>query len=43
MGAKTAVYNNPQGTISIADGVKGVALVRVVLEDGSTITQKVVK
>jgi hypothetical protein len=43
LGAKTAVYNNPQGTISIADGVKGVTLVRVALKDGSTITQKVVK
>lgn len=43
LGGKTVVYNNPQGTISIADGVKGVALVRVALKDGSTITKKVVK
>jgi hypothetical protein len=43
LGGKTAEYIQPSGVVSIADGVKGVALIRVQLEDGTVITRKAVK
>lgn len=43
LGGKTAEYAHPQGVVSITDGVKGITLVRVQLENGSVITEKVVK
>jgi hypothetical protein len=42
VGGLTAVYNNPANQISIA-GAKGVALLRITLNDGTVISQKVLK
>ncbi len=43
IGALDAVYNNPGTTLTIADGSKGIVIVRVTLGDGTVVSQKAVK
>lgn len=40
LGGLTATYNNPSNKISIADGTKGIAIVRATLADGAVVSQK---
>jgi hypothetical protein len=43
LGKLTAVYDHPSGNISIADGTKGIVIVRATLNDGAIVDRKAVK
>ncbi len=42
-GELNAVHNNPGSTLSVTDGSKGIVIIRVTLEDGTIVSQKVMK